>query len=76
MQAIEAVATPGETAALCHSVGVSRATLYRHRRPAPPPPRPCSGQRLSITVPAGERGESLRAPARQDQSRRACPELA
>ena len=40
MRAIEAVATPGETAALCHSVGVSRATLYRHRRPTPPPPRP------------------------------------
>ena len=40
MQAITTIATPGETAALCHSVGVSRATLYRHRRPAPPPPRP------------------------------------
>ena len=37
MQAITTIATPGETAALCHSVGVSRATLYRHRRPAPPP---------------------------------------
>ena len=40
MQAITTIATPGETAALCHSVGVSRATLYRQRRPAPPPPRP------------------------------------
>ena len=42
MQAIEAVTTPGETAALCQSVGVSRASLYRRRRPAPPatPPRP------------------------------------
>ena len=40
MQAITTIATPGETAALCHSVGVSRATLYRHRRPAPLPPRP------------------------------------
>ena len=40
MQAITTIATPGETAALCHSVGVSRATLYRHRRPSPPPPRP------------------------------------
>ena len=41
MQAIEAVTTPGETAALCQSVGVSRASLYRRRRPAPPatPPR-------------------------------------
>ena len=38
MQAITTIATPGETAALCHSVGVSRATLYRQRRPAPPPP--------------------------------------
>ncbi len=42
MQAIDAVTTPGETAALCQSVGVSRASLYRRRRPAPPatPPRP------------------------------------
>ena len=32
MQAIEAVTTPGETAALCQSVGVSRASLYRRRR--------------------------------------------
>ena len=42
MRAIEAVTTPGETAALCHSVGVSRAALYRRRRPAPraTPPRP------------------------------------
>ena len=42
MRALEAVTTPGETAALCHSVGVSRAALYRRRRPAPraTPPRP------------------------------------
>ena len=42
MQAIEAVTTPGETAALCQSVGVSRVSLYRRRRPASPatPPRP------------------------------------
>ena len=42
MRAIEAVTTPGETAALCQSVGVSRASLYRRRRPAlrPAPPRP------------------------------------
>ena len=32
MRVIEAVTTPGETAALCHSVGVSRASLYRRRR--------------------------------------------
>ena len=42
MGAIEAVTTPGETAALCQSVGVSRASLYRRRRSAPPstPTRP------------------------------------
>ena len=42
MGAIEAVTTPGETATLCQSVGVSRASLYRRRRSAPPstPTRP------------------------------------
>ena len=50
MQAITTIATPGETAALCHSVGVSRATLYRHRRPAPPPrPRAPSPRALGPT---------------------------
>ena len=34
MVAIEAVTTTGETAALCHSVGLARATLYRRRQPA------------------------------------------
>ena len=34
MVAIEALTTIGETAALCHSVGLARATLYRRRRPA------------------------------------------
>ncbi len=34
MIAIEAVTTRGETTALCQSVGLARATLYRHRRPA------------------------------------------
>ena len=34
MVAIEAVTTPGETAALCQSVGLARATLYRRRQPA------------------------------------------
>ena len=38
MRAIEAVTTPGETAALCQSVGVSRASLYRRRRPVLPAP--------------------------------------
>ncbi len=34
MIAIEAVTAKGETSALCQSVGVSRQTLYRRRRPA------------------------------------------
>ena len=33
MRAIEAVTAKGETSALCHSIGVSRASLYRRRRP-------------------------------------------
>ena len=52
MRAIEAVTTPGETAALCQSVGVSRASLYRHRRPRPPAstrPRPRSPRALAPT---------------------------
>jgi len=36
MIAIEAVTTLGETAALCGSVGLARATLYRRRRPVEP----------------------------------------
>jgi len=36
MIALEAVTTPGETAALCQSVGLARATLYRRRQPARP----------------------------------------
>ena len=35
MVAIEAVTTTGEIAALCLSVGLARATLYRRRHPAP-----------------------------------------
>jgi len=34
MVALEAVTTIGETAALCQSVGLARATLYRRRQPA------------------------------------------
>ena len=53
MRAIEAVTTPGETAALCHSVGVSRASFYRRRRPAPsatpPRPRVLSPRTLGVT---------------------------
>ena len=52
MVAIEAVTAPGETAALCHSVGLARATLYRRRQPArvsAPTPRAPSSRAL---VPA------------------------
>ena len=34
MIAIDAVAANGATAALCQSVGLARATLYRRRQPA------------------------------------------
>ena len=41
MTVVTTVTTPGETAALCASVGVSRASFYRRQRPAGPPrPRP------------------------------------
>jgi putative transposase len=36
MFAIDAVATHGETSALCQSIGIARASLYRHRQPARP----------------------------------------
>ncbi len=52
MIAVEAVTTTGETSALCGSVGVARATLYRRRRPArssTPRPRAPSSRAL---VPA------------------------
>ena len=47
MIAIEALTTTGETSALCQSVGLARASLYRRRQPAraavtPPAPRPSS----------------------------------
>ena len=51
MVAIEAVTTTGDTAALCHSVGLARATLYRRRRPAPPstpPVRAASARALGL----------------------------
>lgn len=50
MIAIEAVTTPGETSALCHSVGLARATLYRRRQPArvsTPTPRAPSSRALA-----------------------------
>jgi len=52
MVAIEAVTATGETAALCHSVGLARATLYRRRQAArvsAPTPRAPSSRAL---VPA------------------------
>jgi putative transposase len=52
MIALEAVTVKGETSALCQSVGVVRATLYRRRRPMPastPNPRQPSSRAL---VPA------------------------
>jgi putative transposase len=51
MVAIEAVTTTGETAALCLSVGLARATLYRRRRPAAssmPPVRAASVRALGL----------------------------
>ena len=49
MIAIEAVTTTGATAALCQSVGLARATLYRRRQPArssTPTPRAASARAL------------------------------
>ena len=37
MVALETVTTPGETWALCESVGLARATFYRRRQPPRPP---------------------------------------
>jgi len=52
MVAVEAVTTTGETSALCQSVGVARATLYRRRRPVassrPRPPRAPSPRALVL----------------------------
>ena len=39
MTAVTTVTTMGDTSALCASVGVSRASFYRRRRSAAPPPR-------------------------------------
>ena len=36
MIAIEAITTKGETSALCQSVGLARASLYRRRQPVRP----------------------------------------
>jgi putative transposase len=55
MVAIEAVTTNGETAALCHSVGLARATLYRRRQPA----------RVSVPTPRAPSSRALAAAERQ-----------
>ena len=50
MVALEAVTTNGATAALCQSIGVARATLYRRRKPArssTPPVRAASSRALA-----------------------------
>ena len=56
MIAIEAVTTTGETSALCHSVGLSRPSFYRHRRPAPP---------STLTVPRAPSPRALAVGERQ-----------
>jgi putative transposase len=55
MIAIEAVTAHGETAALCQSVGLARATLYRHRQPA----------RVSAPTPRGPSARALGPAERQ-----------
>ena len=53
MIAVETVTTTGETSALCQSVGLARATLYRRRRPVPSStPRPCCTPSSRALVPA------------------------
>ena len=56
MRAIEAITAKGETSALCQSIGVSRASLYRRRRPTPPatPRRPRAPSPRAL-VPAERR---------------------
>ena len=71
MRALEAVTAKGETSALCQSIGVSRASLYRRRRPTPPAtprrPRPPSPRAL---VPAERRAvrDTLHSARFVDQS--------
>jgi putative transposase len=55
MVAIEAVTTPGETSALCQSVGLARATLYRRRQPA----------RVSTSTPRAPSSRALAPAERQ-----------
>ena len=50
MIAIAAVTTTGETSALCHSVGLARASFYRRRRrPVPPAPSRAQSPRALAT---------------------------
>jgi len=70
MIAIEAVTTTGDTAALCQSVGLARATLYRRRQPARVPmstPRAVSARAL---VPAERQAvlDALHSERFMDQS--------
>ena len=59
MRAIAAVTTPGETAALCHSVGLARASFYRRRRPTPSLPPPPSRALSPRALAADERQAML-----------------
>jgi putative transposase len=52
MVAIAAVTTPGETAALCQSVGLARATVYRRRQPARVPTPTVRAPSSRALVPA------------------------
>ena len=59
MRAIAAVTTPGATAVLCHSVGLSRASFYRRRRPTPSLPPPPSHAPSPRALAADERQAML-----------------
>ena len=71
MRAIEAITAKGETSALCQSIGVSRASLYRRRRPTPPatPRRPRAPSPRAL-VPAERRAvrDTLHSARFVDQS--------